>query len=1062
MRLLFIFLLLFSLYARAESPDLNAELTRLQSQLQQFEKNPENPLNLVYQQTAQYIQEVISQRQQVRDLRVEIEAQPLQLEQARNRAPQQSSELPETLPPEAELQPLLIKVKAGLIDLEKFQDERQQTIRDSDKLLLSKREKQSSLQQQLNSTLSSTPATPPTTDLQKAREQLRMYQQMAMEAALEVTELEILVLPGRTELASLNLSNLQTQIQNYKAWINTAEERLQQQSRASAEKTLSQLESADTDNNPVLQQAFNRNNETADIIRQGLAETEQTVQQRKQLEQQLQIIRQTYQAIQLQLELGIGYTGSEIRKHIQQLPKNLKSDNTRNRLKALRLSQLTLSQPTPQTEAAGLTEPQNSKLAQLNQSQSELISEQRSLQQKLISELSQLLLVQEQFNAQIADSKALFNKHLLWLPSTEPVSAKWPAQVINGFIALGNELPMLLQPYLTVLTDKIFIPLMALIIALPIALFCRRYLNNRQPIWCKEIGNVSLDHISHTIRPLLYNPLVALPMPLFLYALGRQLGNDETSIQNMFYIVAFISWLYLTVMRWLKQPDGLIPGQFGLPEQAAQKLRKRLRWLFWINTPAIGCLFILDQSSNETITAGPMRFILLLITMGFALFWISLWRATPQQTNQGQRQRFWSNISVWIGFIIAFNLAMAGLIIWGYILSAGILIGMMFLLVCITILAYLIFHLGRRWLLIEERKLYFTQALARRAEIISAREEQKDVPPVKENFVDLQTISEQGNMLLKTVTALIFFTLAWFTLGWILPALDALDTITLWSTGSGDTGVLSFITLKQIIFALAALSVTFIAARNLPGLFELLVLNYLPLAPGTSYAISTLLKYCLYITGLISFLNFLGLEWGKLQWLVAALGVGLGFGLQEIVANFVSGLIILFEKPVRIGDTVTIGGVTGNVSRIQIRATTITDWDRKEVIIPNKTFITDQLINWSLTDAITRIVIPVGVAYGSDTELVTKLLLRAAAENKNVLSDPVPMAFFLAFGNSTLDFELRAHISAMDKRNQAIHELHGSIDKMFREHNIEIAFPQMDLHLRSNDTGKPVDKGDDE
>ncbi|MBN1008631.1 mechanosensitive ion channel domain-containing protein [Amphritea pacifica] len=1061
MRLLSIFLLLFSLNGLAESPDLNADLTRLQSQLQQFEKDPENPLNTIYQQTAQHIQEIISQRQQAKDLRVEIEAQPQQLQQARNRPPHSGAELPETLPPATELQPLLIKTKAGLIDLEKYQDELQQTIRDSDKLLLSKREKQSSLQQQLNSPLSSAPAIPPTTELQKAREQLRIYQQMATESALEVTELEILALPGRTELASLNLKSLQNQIQDYKVWINTAEERLQQQSRASAEKTLSQLESADTDNNPVLQQALTRNNETADIIRQGLAETEQTAQRRKQLEQQLQIIRQTYQAIQLQLELGIGYTGSEIRKHIQQLPKPLKSDITRTRLKELRLNQLTLSQPPVEAQTEGLTDAQKTKLSQLQQSLNELISEQRTLQQKLISELSQLLLIQEQFNAQITASRALFNKHLLWLPSTEPVSAGWPAQIINGFIDLSAELPALLKPYRALLMDKVTLPSGLFLAVLPFALFCRRYLNKRQPKWCSQIGNVSQDHISHTLRPLLYGPLATLPIPLFLYVLGRKIGGDEAAVRNLLYMLASISWLYLTIMLWLQQPHGLLQGQFSLPEHTTATLRKRLSWLFWINTPLIAFLMLLDLSTNETVIAGPTRLILLLITIGFTLFWISLWRATPhaQHTTDG---KLWNNISVWIGAVIAFNVTMAGMILWGYILSAGILIGLMFLLVCIAILAYLIFHLGRRWLLIEERKLLFAQTLARRAEILSAREEQKETPPpLKENFVDLQTISEQGNMLLKTVTALIFLTLAWFTLGWTLPALEALDSVTLWSTGSNDSGVLSFITLKQIIFALAALTVTFIAARNLPGLFELLVLNYLPLAPGTSFAVSTLLKYSLYIIGLISFLNFLGLEWSKLQWLVAALGVGLGFGLQEIVANFVSGLIILFEKPVRIGDTVTIGGVSGNVSRIQIRATTITDWDRKEVIIPNKTFITDQLINWSLTDAITRIVIPVGVAYGSDTPLVTKLLLQAAADNKHVLTEPAPLAFFLAFGNSTLDFELRAHISSMDIRNQTVHELHSAIDRLFREHNIEIAFPQMDLHLRSNDTGQPPDKDDD-
>jgi potassium efflux system protein len=1053
MRLLILFFLLFSLKGFAETPDFDAELSRLQAQLQQYDGNPDAPQKNIYQQAIQQLQDVIALEQQAQSLRAEIEAQPKQLEQARQSTPSNLT-LPDTLP-EDDLQLLLVKTKARLLDLEKDQDDLQQIIRDSDRLLLSKRTQKAALQQQLNNIVT-TLETAATSDLQQLRAQIRDYQQMALELTLEVTELEILVLPGRTELARLKLINLQTEIQYYNSWINNAEKHLQQKNRAAAEKTLSQIATSDSDSNPVLQQAITRNSEIADIIRQELAEAEQTAQRRKQLEQQLQIIRQTYQAIQSQLELGIGYTGSEIRKHIQQLPKPLKSENTKNRLKELRLSQLTLSQPIlQQADLETLSPTQQNKLQQLSQSLAELISEQRSLQQKLISELSQLLLIQDQFNAQLINNRALFNKHLLWLPSIDPISLQWPGQIAQGFIALVDELPLLLRPYLSQLSSKIGWPLGSLIITLPLALFCRRYLNQRQSLWCKQIGNVTEDHIRHTLRPLLYGPLVALPIPLFLYILGRQFGG-ATSISNLLYIIAFISWLYMTFMRWLQQPYGLLQGQFGLSENITGALRKRLRGLFWINAPLIALLFILDASSHELIIAGPTRLILLGTILSFTLFWISLWRAIPQY-NQEQ-SRLWSNTGLWIGVITTFNIAMAGLILWGYILSAGILTGLMFLLVCIAILSYLIFNLGRRWLLIEERKLSFRRTLARRAEMLSSRDEPTDSPPVQENFIDIQTISEQGHMLLKTATVLIFITLSWLTLGWTLPALDVLDSVTLWSTGSSDNEVLSFITLKQIIFALAVLYITFVAARNLPGLFELLVLNYLPLAPGTGFAISTLLKYTLYIIGLISFLNFLGLEWGKLQWLVAAMGVGLGFGLQEIVANFVSGLIILFEKPIRIGDTITIGGVTGNVSRIHIRATTITDWDRKEVIIPNKTFITDQLINWSLTDPITRIIVPVGVAYGSDTGLVTELLLKAAAVNKNVLSEPAPLAYFLAFGNSTLDFELRAYISSMDKRNQATHDLHRTIDQLFSEHGIEIAFPQLDLHLRSNDTDKGNDK----
>ncbi|WP_169336941.1 mechanosensitive ion channel domain-containing protein [Amphritea japonica] len=1061
MRLLLIFLMLFSLKGFAVSSEFTAEINQLETQLQQLENDPDSPFIEVYQQALHHIQEVISLREQAQDLRREIETLPQQLEQAKKSTPQSDSELPATNIAEDELQPLLVKTKARLIDLEQSRDELKRTLRDSDKYLLSQREKQSSLEQQLNSSVPATPAATQTTELQKLRDEAFRYKQLALESALEVTELEILALPGRTELALLNQKHLESSIQNYTQWINQAELRLQQANRAAAEKTLSQLDSSETDSNPVLQQALSRNNETAELIRQGLAETEKTALRRKQLEQQLQVIRQTYEAIQLQLDLGLGYTGSEVRKHIQQLPKTLKSTTTQNRLKELRLSQLTLSQPIQPPATEGLSAQQRTKLSELEASLSELTQEQRTLQQKQISELSQLLLIQKQFNLQISDSKALFNKHLLWLPSAEPITAQWPAQILSGSLTVGGELPHLLQPHFDQLASKLSLPISLFLASLAVAIFCRRYLNRRQPLWCKQLGNVSEDHISHTVRPLLYGPLVALPIPLFLYTLGRQLNGDDAPLQNLFYMLALISWLYLTVMQWLQQPYGLLQGQFSLPPSTTSTLKKRLRGLFWVNTPLIAILFLLDLSGSDIVTAGPARLTLLLITIGFTLFWISLRHTASQRLDSVDKSGFWSNISLWIGIIIAFNIAMAGLILWGYTLSASILIGLMFLLVCIGILAYLIFHLGRRWLLIEERKLHFAQALARRAEILSAREEQKDPPPpLQENFIDLQTISEQGTMLLKTVTTLIFLTLAWFTLGWTLPALDVLDTVTLWTTESAEEGVLSLITLKQIVFALAALTITFIAARNLPSLVELLILNYLPLAHGTSFAISTLLKYSLIIIGLISFLNFLGLEWGKLQWLIAAMGVGLGFGLQEIVANFVSGLIILFEKPVRIGDTVTIGGVTGSVSRIQIRATTITDWDRKEVIIPNKTFITDQLINWSLTDAITRVVIPVGVAYGSDTDQVTKLLLQAAEASNNVLSEPEPMAYFLAFGNSTLDFELRTYISSMDMRTRTIHELHLAIDQLFREHNIEVAFPQMDLHLKSNDADKNNDTDD--
>ena len=180
--------------------------------------------------------------------------------------------------------------------------------------------------------------------------------------------------------------------------------------------------------------------------------------------------------------------------------------------------------------------------------------------------------------------------------------------------------------------------------------------------------------------------------------------------------------------------------------------------------------------------------------------------------------------------------------------------------------------------------------------------------------------------------------------------------------------------------------------------------------------------------------------------------MGLGFGLQEIFANFVSGLIILFERPVRIGDTITLGALTGTVSKIHIRATTVIDFDRKEIIIPNKTFVTDQLINWSLSDTVTRVVLTYGVAYGSDYNLVHRLLRQAAKENQRVLADPGPEVFFMSYGESTLNFEMRIFVNGLGDRLYATDEINCRVGELFAEHKVDIAFNQLDVWLRRSDT----------
>jgi potassium-dependent mechanosensitive channel len=197
--------------------------------------------------------------------------------------------------------------------------------------------------------------------------------------------------------------------------------------------------------------------------------------------------------------------------------------------------------------------------------------------------------------------------------------------------------------------------------------------------------------------------------------------------------------------------------------------------------------------------------------------------------------------------------------------------------------------------------------------------------------------------------------------------------------------------------------------------------------------------------------NKLGLRWQNVQWLAAALTVGLGFGLQEVFANFISGLIILFERPIRVGDIVTVDDVSGVVSKIRMRATTITNWDRKEFIVPNKEFITGRVLNWTLSDAVNRITINVGVAYGTDTEKVRAILLQVCEEQPLLLKDPAPVASFESFGESTLNFSLKCFLPNFEGRLDTLHVLNTRIAEEFRKADVEIAFPQRDLRIRSID-----------
>jgi potassium efflux system protein len=362
----------------------------------------------------------------------------------------------------------------------------------------------------------------------------------------------------------------------------------------------------------------------------------------------------------------------------------------------------------------------------------------------------------------------------------------------------------------------------------------------------------------------------------------------------------------------------------------------------------------------------------------------------------------------------------------------------------------LFYELGLRWLRMTRRRM----VVRVREEIAQASgedgEERTEDEEVLEN--DPELLNDEGTRLLNVLTliaSLVGLVIIWAD---VFPALGIFDSVELWSYSGvvdGEQGLVP-VTLWNLLAVIVLAVAGWIVLQRIPGLLEIFLRQKVGVRPATAYAVTRVFQYASIGSLVALSLSYIGFNWSQIQWAVAALSVGIGFGLQEIVANFISGLIILFEQPVRVGDTVTVGNVSGRVTKIRIRATTIRDFDNRELLVPNKEFITQQLLNWSLSDQVTRWVLEVGVAYGSDLDKAMGLVSEVIHQHSMVLSNPPPLITFEEFGDNSLLIRARFFMEQLDKRLQVASEVRLEINRRFNEQGIVVAFPQRDVHLDTN------------
>lgn len=583
----------------------------------------------------------------------------------------------------------------------------------------------------------------------------------------------------------------------------------------------------------------------------------------------------------------------------------------------------------------------------------------------------------------------------------------------------------------------------------------------------RSLGELAARSNCVELRPTLITVLltlvVALPFPLLACCMGLRIeaisgGENTLQALGIALQVASIAWFSIELIRQVAQPDNLGDSHFEWSESSMASVRRTMHMLSITALPGLLLAAYTEALGDEEMLSsiGRVAYLFAMFWAGFAAFRLFRPDSPILQAleNEHSKDLLWRTRWFWTGLLLLSPVILSILSAAGYHYTAVQLSERMASTTGSGLTALIVTGFLSRWLLVSYRKLAIQRGRERRRQLLQAAQAEPDQPVPQDTTPELRLadINDQTSRLLRLGASLV--TLIALYAIWIdvLPALGILGKFEFWPnslvTVPGELPVV-WVTAADVMFAVLIGMLTIFASRNIPGLMEISILQRLPLDAGARYAVSTVSRYLIIVTGFLFGFRAIGIGWSSVQWLVAAVTVGLGFGLQEIFANFVSGIILLFERPIRIGDTVTVSNITGTVTRIQIRATTILDWDNKELIVPNREFVTGNLVNWTLSSPTLRIIVTVGVAYGSDTRLATRLLYQVAREDTMVLDDPEPVVVFTEFGESSLNFELRLFVNGLQNYRRLKHELNLAVDDLFREHNIEIAFPQRDLHVRT-------------
>lgn len=575
-----------------------------------------------------------------------------------------------------------------------------------------------------------------------------------------------------------------------------------------------------------------------------------------------------------------------------------------------------------------------------------------------------------------------------------------------------------------------------------------------------QVNTLKSDSHWHTPEAMFWTVILAIPNSLLFLSIVAVLlylfvPNPLASwswVSQIFYY-----WIFFASVLALLRPNGLAYRHFGMPQASNEIFQRIIRQSVWI----IGLLLVSSIFSQVEIigfTNDVIGQVMTIVALALCTFVVRplLDRGIQEYENAKTEDDTKRNINLFkllrlMLFVVP--LTLIALIILGYYYTAVYLIDHIIKSYLIALVWVFGRYFAYRSLTISSRRMAYRRLQNKREKIREQAQsaEQGSVEPKDkpEEKIKISTVNQQIFRVADLVAWVVLFVSLYAIWSDLVSIANYLNTVILWEqveTTSQGT-VVESVTLLNILRSILYITLTYVLVKNIAGILEVTVFSRIKLSKGTPHTIIAILTYTITILGSILAFTAIGISWSKLQWVFTALSVGLGFGVREIFGSFVSGAILLLERPIRVGDKVTVGNFKGVITKIRLRSTTLIDEDNMEVVLPNQAFVTDRFINWTLNNTITRIQIVMKINSGADLSLVRQLLLQAASEAEKVMKEETPSVNLTQFGEGWVEHELNVYVAELDDRSTTRNFLYQRIDQLFSEHQIKLAFNHLDVHL---------------